>query len=157
MKNIHLIEYVKTTEGKKIVLNRVVRDEDWFDTIDAIMIEYNAVYVSANHNTEIKNGKALTNAGEWVNIRTKSNTSMKVGRLVDKFGVQRKWCSAGNEWMRKVTFGTEALSKRMLEVFKREERECYMEGETTVVIPYRWGILSSWEIAMIYQQERVFF
>lgn len=157
MKNIHLVEYVKTVEGKKIVINRVVRDEDWFATIDAIMEEFDAVYVCANHNTEIKKGKALTNAGEWVNIRTESKTSMKVGQLVDKFGTQRKKCSAGNEWMRKVTFGTEALARRMLEVFKREERECYMEGETTVVIPYRWGILSSWEISLLYQQERIFF
>ena len=157
MKNLHLVEYVKTADGKKITLNRVIRDENWFEEIDQILVEYNAVYVSANHETEVKDGKALTNAGEWVAVRTKTKTSMKVGKVLDKYGKRKDRESREKEWTRKVIFGTEALAKRMLEVFKREERECYMEDEKTVVIPYRWGILGSYEIACIYQRERIFF
>ena len=80
--NTHLLEYLELRNGKRITVNRVIKDEDWFNESDEIVLKYDTeenpvVYVRANHHTKIKDGKALTRSGEWVKIRTKTKTSMK--------------------------------------------------------------------------------
>ena len=52
--NTHLLEYLELCNGKRITVNRVIKDEDWFAESDEIVLKYDTeenpvVYVRANH------------------------------------------------------------------------------------------------------------
>lgn len=149
--NTHLLEYLELRNGKRITVNRVIKDEDWFTESDEIVLRYDTeenpvVYVRANHHTKIKDGKALTRSGEWVKIRTKTKTSMKTESLYGEHGVL-----VG----RRLTFGTEELARAMLEEFKKHTTNVSIEG-ACVTIQYEWGVLPMYEIQWIYSDVRAF-
>ena len=134
--NTHLLEYLELRNGKRVTVNRVIKDEDWFTESDEIVLKYDTeenpvVYVRANHHTKIKDGKALTRSGEWVKIRTKTKTSMKSESIYGEHGVL-----VG----RRLTFGTEELAKAMFEEFKKYTTNVSIEG-ACVTIQYEWGVL----------------
>lgn len=146
-KNLHLLEFVRTASGKKITLNRIIRDENWFKELNEILEKYNGVYVRANHNTRVIDGKALTCSDIWVPVRTRTKTSIKVSVLQD----------FGNGRARRVFLGTKELADAMMKKLSLYQSSCIRVNDTTIEIPYRWSVLSDWEIRKIYSETRIFF
>lgn len=145
--NLHLVEFVRTEEGKEITLNRIVKDETWFKEVNEIMAQYNGVYIRANHKTKVLNGKALTCKGEWVPVRTRTNTSIKVSNIQD----------FGKGLVRRVVLGTKDLADAMLKEFRFYQEDCVKVDDTTIDIPYKWSVLPDWEIRKIYSETRIYF
>lgn len=78
----HLIETLYLADGNKVTINDYCKDDIEFNKkLDAYYKRYSISYVIAYHHTILKNGKALTRDGRWVNIK-RSKVYCKAGRQV---------------------------------------------------------------------------